>query len=288
MNFEKYEQQLNKQTSAPKNLYTGLTTFKVLGINPNLSDLSEIIGEERASKFDLTYGIREDIAGNRVRPITIWIQDTNELMNPTIFTINIGDFDAVSQRGNYQIMNDRFQHSYAESIEKLTENPNMYWFSQEGIQVAKHGIIDWYEFVNKLLRFDLSGEEKFLKFVKDTKLDFDTLYKGDFSGLHELVKYANAKEMSFIGIALVKEKEGEAFYQDFLDKSNFWFKGDNVTEAIKDKVRSEIKNAEDRGYNITSKHYTVEFEKFNPEAGAKEQKEHTENVINSLDAFIKS
>lgn len=288
-NFSKYEDQLNKTPQVSRNLYTGLTTFKVLGINPTLEDLSEIIGEERASKFDLSYSIREDIAGNKVRPITIWIQDVEEKMSPTIFTINIGDFDSVSQSGNRQILNDRFQHTYSQSIDTLVSNPNMYWFSQEGMEYAKFGIIDWYEFVNKLLRFDLGGEVKFLDFVEDVKLDFRTIYDGDFSGLHEFVTYATDKEMCFVGMALVKEKEGgEAFYQDFLDKPNFWFKGNEATDQIKEKVRSEIQKTEERGYKITTKHYSIDFKIFNPEqAGVQEKKDHEAAVVNSLEAFIR-
>lgn len=242
--------------------FTGLAPIKVLAINPTESKLQEVIGDA-ATKFDTEYSVTQDLNQNDVRPINFWVQDVEENISPTLFSINLGKDVVKSQSGNVQIVNDKLQYSYASSIEALTSNPNMSWFSQEGIREARIGEVDYYKFITQLLRVNLNADTSYVDILKVEKLDFESVYEGDFSGLRKLPEYTQSKDMSVVMPLIVKERE-KGLRQEVLVRADLMYRTDtaSVNETMKNSMMKQHNDAVERGAQLSTKYYTVDFMEF--------------------------
>lgn len=267
MNFNDYQNQLNKASKAPS-LFTGITNVKVLGINPTQEQLAEILGDaDKASKFNTDYNKGESYNGDTVRPVCIWVTDYEENVSPTLFTIELGDKEHLAQSGSKRIINNYLQTTWSNSVASVTSNEKMSWFSDTGIRVARIGEVNYYTFIATLVRYDLQGEKSFNNFLTDNKLDFDSVYEGNFEGLRGLVNFANNNDMVLAMPFIVRKKEDEngvVFRQQVLSNPEVWYRStidgdiDWVVNNFKEKCLA--KDAE--GYPITQKLYTYEFTKF--------------------------
>lgn len=270
--FNKYQDQLNK-ASKTQTLYTGVNYAKVIAINPTKAKLAEILGDEsRAEKFDTEYNIKENPLTNiKVRPVSVWVTDFEENVSPTLINFELADeVHKSNSSDNVKIINAYLQDSYALNPDTLLANANMSWFSDTGIRVARVGEVDYYKFISTLLKYDLQGDITFDTFVKDTKIDFDSVYSGEFSGLRALVDYANENEFVFAGLFCVKEREtdeGIRHYQDFLSRSELIYRTSvsKSLSSIKDNIRTKKEDKEKDGYQLTSRLFTYDFMEFDRE-----------------------
>lgn len=266
--FNQYSDSLNTKSSG-NTLYTGLSPVKVLGINPNLKQLEAIIGEN-ASKFDLTYPIKKSpLTEKNVRTLSIWVTDKEEKVSPTILSIDLGLDAQTSSTGKVKIINNKLQDTWAVNTEAVINNPKMSWFSQEGIREAKVGEVDYYKFLSQVMRFDLRGDVDFNEMCVNTGIDFDAIYNGNFSGLHELVEWLNIDEGEkmpnyFVGLWVVKKKDDGRLRQELLNNSDLWYRcaSETVLSGHRDALIKLETEKRESGYSLTNRLYTYDFQEF--------------------------
>ena len=266
MSFDKYSNQTNV-TPTERKLFTGLNAIKILGINPTEKQLKEIIGDA-AEKFNTAYDKTEDFNENTVRPVTIWVQDLGEEVSPIVFTINVNpNKGIISRNGNILHINDEIRSIYM-TEQQIKDHPKMGWYNMRGFREAKIGEESLYQFISTILRWDFKGENSFLDMVKDLKLDLETIFNGDYSGLHKLVEYTNEKKFSMIVPFVVKQKEtddGIVTRQEILVNSDYWYRTSTglVTNYMLDSFLNSHKKAIQEGRQITQKYYTASWTEFN-------------------------
>lgn len=267
--FNQYSESLNKKSTG-YTYYTGLSPVKVLAINPDTKKLEEIIGDV-ASKFDTSYALRKSNLNESitVRPVVIWVTDKDQNISPTILSIDLAQDVEVASTGSKRIINDKNQSTWSESIETVTNNEKMQWFSQEGIREARVGEVDYYKFIAQVMRFDFKGDVNFITMCKDTGIDFDSVYNGNFKGLAEMVEWLNTDEGEkmpnyFVGLWVVNKKDDGKLRQELLNKSDLWYRctHENVTTGHKEALIKYEKGLRERGKNLTSRLYTYDFQEF--------------------------
>ena len=259
---------VNQQQKSNNQVYTGLTQVKILGINPTLSQLSDILGsEEIASKFDTNYQ-PSDFNGVETTPIVLWLQDLEEKISPTPVQIGIGKDIVISKNQSEQFINDYFQNSYSQNMDTLMNNSKMSWFSKTGLRNARIGEVRYYDFLIKVLKMKVS-EGNALAALKEEKLDFDTILNGDFSGLRNLVGYLPSIEGFPITLATVKEVEDDTGKTRLRQKFAFYekciFRPDEIGTFHTNKIMELHLDGEETGYPFSKNYYTIDFQPYNKE-----------------------
>lgn len=278
-------------------VYVGVSPFKVLGINPTKEQLGKIIGEEAASKFNTTYDIRQNYNKQEVRPLTIWVTDVDENVSPTIINYDLGKELVKSKNDKYQFFSADGKDSWAMDEQGL---PN--WVTGPFTKCTV-GMKDWYSFIYKLVKWDSKVAEEngttFFEYLKDVGLDVETIYDGNYQGLHGLVDYAEAKEFSVTGMFTAKvdhTENGERVRQRLLSRSDYIFYNyGNVTskqlEAYKRKEEKQINS----GYPLTNNGYFIQnAEKFDKDNSlptlvkfnAAEHMKHVQSAGDNLDELL--
>ena len=196
MNFDKYNDYTGgSSTSGLNTTYVGAGSMKVLAINPTQEQLGEIIGEEAAGKFNTEYSIRENYNKQQVRPLTIWVTDKDENVSATIINYDLGKDYVQSKSGKSQFFSDDGQVSWANSTDTIQS-----WIEGPHTQTTT-GQSDWYSFVYKMVKWNKNDDVPFTQFMEEMNLDVDSIYDGDFSGLHSFVEYMKEKELSVIVVS---------------------------------------------------------------------------------------
>jgi hypothetical protein len=258
--FNNIKEQLN-QTPQEVKLYTGLTPMKVLAINPTEDKLREIIGEG-ATKFDTEYPLKE-YDGVNTRPINLWVQDLREKAKPMLVSFNLSEQTVEFESGYYKIINDH-NMSTISTFERIKENPKMSWYSQTGMRKEMRGETLLYTIIQRLIGFNTNGEKNFMEALAEEKLDFATVYGGNFSGLRNLVEFAKANKFALILPLVVREHEGN-YYQNVLLNQDLIFRGTEVTASTVRRFKSLYENSVARGYPLTQHFFTYEFQEFKEE-----------------------
>ena len=256
-NFDKYAKHTNSSSSTGGiTSYVGLSPIKVLSINPTREQLVEIIGDDAAGKFNVDYQLRENYNKQTVRPITVWITDSTEKVSPTIINFDLGQDFVITKKGDKNLwFSDGGQSAWKENEETL------YSWIEKPVIKSRTGEADWYDFVYKMVKWDKNDDITFFEYLKDVGLDLDTIYDGNFEGLHGFVNYALDQEFSVTGMFEVKVEETETglkLRQKFLNRSdtiyyNYAGVTANQVKAIKKREQSQI----DAGYQLTNNAYFI-------------------------------
>ena len=260
--FNKYDNYTGNgsNNNAINDVFVGVAPIKVLAINPTKEQLGEIIGEEAAGKFNVAYDIRQNYNKQEVRPLTIWVTDVDETVSPTIINYDLGKDYVKSKTEKFQYFSADGKDSWAAdegSIQDWVTGPH---------QQCTVGMKDWYSFVYKLVKWDMDVAEEndtsFFEYLQDVGLDVDTIYDGNYEGLHGLVDYAKDQQFSVTGMFTAKvdhTEDGERVRQRVLTRNDYIFYNYNgVTfkqlEAFKRREERQMKS----GYPLTSNGYFIQ------------------------------
>jgi len=268
--FELFNENANSQQNEGINFITGLIESKVIAINPTEEKLGEIIGEESAAKFNTDYGLEDnEYFNNQVRSLNFWIQPVDESVRPLLFSINIGSDIATARTGAIRVINDYNNATWSKTgVEGVTGNPKMAWFSQTGIREARVDEEFYYTFMQRWTKYDPS--ESIVDALKAVNADYDTLVKGNFSNLQQVVDYFNGKEMTFMipyGIKETTNSAGDTVNrQKVINKINTVFstpvdKEGNLNEGkvslLYNKFQEEVDDTKERGKDYSILYYTI-------------------------------
>ena len=267
--------------------YTGLGPIRVLAVNPTLSQLNELLDRESPEGLDpmssmCDYSIKDNPnSEKKERPVVFWVE-TIETGNKFPVTFNIGLDVETFSTGSIRILNGKLQDTISKSIETVTSNPKMSWFSQRSIHAANVGEYVLYNFMSKLVRFkpEVEGADWYNS-MKDNKCLITDIYEGNYEGLRSFVEYANNNGNIINVLHIVKEVEKEdgsvKLRQEILRNPNFMFKTENgeVTDWIINRCVALRNEATVQGRDITTRYYTWTFQEFN-----KDNVENPDNVPN--------
>lgn len=173
-------------------LYTGPCAFKVVGVNPNQEELSEILGIDVEKLKERDYSNRLDIYLRN---------DEHDITTKT--SIFLDADSVVSRTGKPQYMNKYCQDAYIENIEDVSE---LDWFSRDGARNARGGEASLYKFFVNWINADTS---------KGTfELPFEEFLAGDLSSFVEAIE--RFKDNEIIGMLGVSNKKYQEVYsRDF-------------------------------------------------------------------------
>ena len=204
------EAQINQIT-----LYTGLANVKVAHINPTKDELSKFLGveiKEEPKYKDLDLQKDGNLLNKIVFHVLVDKQDAKhrngEIKPITIKTrieVLVKNEKRVASTGKTQFVNAKGQFTWADSLEALTSNENMKWFTEaNGIREAKIGeeqlysiLMNWFNH-NPKDNFELA--------------DIGKICSGDVSELKGYLK-GGADKNSFTVYLDVTSKEDKDYQQ---------------------------------------------------------------------------
>ena len=248
--FSDYKQAFKEQEeriesgSTNKPVMVGMAAVKTLAINPTEADLKEIIGDV-ASRFDTKYATSPDQYndGKPSRTINFWFTDKEEQVSPLIVGIKLVNTPRVSQKGKpqYWIMRSGTagdsewnmlstlwsdEVKVGDVVNKTSASGNEY--TETVLKEAKVGEEDYYLLLKNMLKWP--DDTTFFEALEKEGLDFDTVFGGDFEGLHKLVTYLTPevedeenKVKTFIGLFTARVKNDGRIVQSFAMKNSTWF-----------------------------------------------------------------
>lgn len=276
-NFDKYANHKKTNNSgASREVYVGVAPMKILAINPDTEQLRLIIGDS-ADKFNTQYALRANYNQQQVRPVSIWVQDVDENTSPTIINYDLGLDLVESKTGKGLFFSDDGKTSYANDESMMPS-----WTSGPYIQ-TRIGEAGFYDLIYKLYKWDQNEEVTFQQFLLDTGLDLDTIYSGNFKGLHSFVEYCTNNDCSVIAPFTVKvdhTDKGEVYRQRVLNRSEYIFSNyKGVTESQLKSLTAKEASQQTAGYQFTNDGYFI------GELTIFDNKEHMKHVPNMADAI---
>ena len=262
-----YSNSNTTSTSAPK-LFTGLTSFSVLGVNPTKEDIEGYLGREY--KLNVNYDVVE--LGNReVRPIEIWLQDYGKNMTATPIRFYISNADDVAQTGAIKFVNQKGAFTYAKSEEALTSNERMAWFTSSTFRVAKVGENELFTFLQRLMRYDSRpADADFLGDNEKNGVTIEKLFNNDLTGLRKVLSWCTENNNHVVAIAAVRstskivDGDTKVYYnQTLCNNPNFFFQ--TSTGDVSSRAVTVVNEALEKGDRISKFMFTVEFQPFDKE-----------------------
>lgn len=246
-------------------LKTGLAEFQLLGFNPSKSQIEEWQGRELP--FDVSYDIREDLSGNQVRPLSIYLKGPDNIIEKV--TINIGLHTNVAREsGNTQFVNYLGQFRYANSLEELEQKYPTFGKARP----AREGEHELFTFIQRLVRYKATAEgANFLQDNENAGITNEAIYNGDYTGLNKLAEYANEKNLHVIMLLGVKETKNDdgtfKHRQSIVFKPELIFTsyGKGVTDWHKNRLIEENTQKQNAGYTLTNLLFTVNYQDFKKE-----------------------
>lgn len=231
----------NKSTEevlASKKLYTGLSSMKVVALNPTMKELEDIgITPNKEPEY-----LGKDQDGKTMNRLEFHVEvpalSTKENKFITRFSFFIVDAERVNLNGDKnQRVNSRGQFTW----QKDDELPQ--WFNQEGLRNSYIGEEDLTMFIKNWLNV---GSDDECQLENPSKLA-----KGDLKELTPFIK--KFKENTFLGLLGVKEVKNN-YYQDVYTKC-FGRDYKNRTSAY-----TQFKKALDNQYSQFKADYQNSFE----------------------------
>jgi hypothetical protein len=282
--FNNFQEQFKEQEAkiqdgkGSNKLYFGLGAAKILAINPTEEKLAEIIGPEAAKRFDTQYAKRSAsyVEGAMERPVTIWLTDREEKCRPVVTTINLIDKEVISQKGTPQYKTIMVGQDWsiasctylkdveANTVQKGLTSKNETTYDRQILGPARMGEAKYLAFLNAIL--DFPDQTKFYEALSENGLDFDTVYSGDFSGLHSFVDWINRHDpenniypKNPIVLFTVKVKKDGSLQQDvFLSDRTMFTNRYGVTKGQIENIRKQHEDSVDRiARGFTTKHYYI-------------------------------
>ena len=166
----------NQEVVGGINLYSGLSNFNVIAVNPTMDELHEL---GIMVKTDPNYFV--ELQGVEYFKLTFWVK--NEDLT-TRFDILMNSSERTSQTGKYQWLNNTGQSTWSEG------SPEYEWWKKEGERKA------------------YSGEETLINFTKSwaNVANGDDVYyetiekivKGDVTEIKALVKLLSANQVRLL------------------------------------------------------------------------------------------
>lgn len=255
----------NSKSEYKSRLYTGMTVFKVLSVNPSKDEIETMLSREY--KLNVNYD-RFELNGRMFRPIDIWVQDVNGLMDPIPIRYLLSLDNDVASTGSIRFVNSKGMFTYAKSEDELRGNPKMEWFSKHPFRPAKIGERELFVFMQKLMRYNNRDEEaNFMDDAKDNNITIEKLYDNDLIGLRIFLDWCNKNDNHIVLIAAVRstaklvDGEPKTYYnQTLVNNPDFFFM--TSTKEVSNKSFDTLRKEIDKGTRITKYMYTVEFQDF--------------------------
>jgi hypothetical protein len=197
----------------------------------------------------------------------------------TTFGLNVSPQIGRTKEGKAAYISSKGHMTFpVNSIDDITNHTNdkvrqMYPTTTDGIvwRELKHGEKALYEFIQTLIRFQKDDKKAaWLNDMQTNKLDIETIYNGDFSGLKGLVNYTGSKGNRIVMMYEVTEKITESgdkkYYQAICRASDTIHRIANGKDLSEDYIASKIEAAHTRqvnsGYKLTNKLFTSRFQEF--------------------------
>lgn len=171
-------------------LYSGLSNFNVIAVNPTMAELHEL---GIMVKQDPNYFV--EFSGEEYFKLTFWVK--NEDLT-TRFDILMNSKQRVSQSGKHQYMNNVGQATWSEGA------PEYDWYKMEGNHIAVTGEETLINFTKAWANV-ANGDEVYFETI-------DKIVRGDVTELKALVKLLSANTIRL----LVGVKDGK--YQSIYTK----------------------------------------------------------------------
>lgn len=243
-------------------LKTGLSAFTFLGVNPTAQQIETWTGRDNVNEPN--YDVTKDFSEREVRPINFWLKNADGVT--VNFRINVGSAEAIAKSGNYQVCTTTGQVLWAKAHGAV--KPEL-----EDHKPLKVGEADLIMFIAKLINFDTKSGDNLYSQMAANKVDVDSLFKGDYSGMTKLAAAYSQNHVSMV--LVVREKEaldasGSAItkhYQGVSSAPETWFSGE-VTDWAKNKLLSryekslEVGPGQTKAYPLIADLFTIEYMPF--------------------------
>jgi len=191
-----------------KKLYTGAENFKVVGVNPSKDELEEIYGRE--INFDPEYvgttTVSDGDGEREVPQIRLDFYLSNEEGDlKTKIQFYVGNTHHKSQTGKFKVINSFGKDTWLteESIKSGNMPPNMQWYNNDGVKVAKRGEVELISFLVNLLNlpWDTSKvSDPSECYAKISKEEWKTIFAGDVTLLRNVIGSTNNKVGVLLGV----------------------------------------------------------------------------------------
>lgn len=255
----------NSESNNRTKLYTGMTAFNFLALNPTKVEIENFIGKEY--KLNVNYDAFE-LNGRMFRPIEVWLQDTKGYMEPVSMRFLIGRDDDITQTGTIRFVNDKGVFTMSKSEDALRNNPKQEWYTKHPFRVAKVGENELYTFMQKLMRYNNYDEKaNFMKDAEVLGINAENIYNNQLDGLKQFFNWCNENKNSIVLIAAVRstskmvDNEPRVYYnQTLVTNPQFFYttsSGEVSAKSIEN-LRSEI----GKGSRVSKYLFTVEFQPF--------------------------
>lgn len=255
----------NTSGSGRTKLYTGMTAYKFLALNPTKSEIETLIGKEY--KLNVNYETVE-FSGRVFRPIEIWLQDVNNYMEPVTMRFLIGRDDDITQTGTIRFVNDKGVFTMSKSEQALRDNPRQAWYTDHPFRIAKVGENELYTFMQKLMRYNnFDKEAAFMRDAVNLGITPENLFDNKLEGLLKFFNWCNENNNSIVLVAAVRStskivegKENVYFNQTLVTNPNYFYT--TSTGEVSNKSIEHIRGEIAKGNRITKYLFTVEFQPF--------------------------
>jgi hypothetical protein len=255
----------SNSTETRTKLYTGMTVFNFLAINPSKEEIEKIIGKEY--KLNVSYDVF-DLNGRQLRPIEIWLQDKEGYMEPVSIRFLIGRDDDITQNGSIRFVNDKGVFTFAKSEDALRNNEKQNWYTKFPFRIAKVGEHELFTFLQKLMRYNNFAEEaNFMNDAASNGVTIENIFNNDLKGLRTVLDWCKENNNQIVMIAAVRstskivDGEPKVYYNQTLVTNPQYFYTTSTGE-VSAKSITNVKDEIAKGQRVSKYMYTVNFQPF--------------------------
>jgi len=245
-------------------LFTGLTAFKVLAVNPSKEQIETFLNREY--KLNVDYSI-VNLNGRNFRPIEIWLQDVGSEIAPTPMRFLVSNEDDISPSGTIRFVNEKGVFTLSKTAD-LKSNEKLGWFTKHDYRIAKIGENELFTFMQKLMRYNSYNDDaRFLSDTVTNNITIEALYNNDLTGLRKFFEWCSGNDNSIVLIAAVRSTskmvndETKVYYnQTIVNNPNAFFMTSN--KEVSAKSVQAVNEMLSKGDKISKYLFTVLFQPF--------------------------
>lgn len=292
-NFKPFSAQRTNTTST-LNIYTGLQSFKAVGVNLSKDKIEALIGREWKLPTDY---IKSERMGRMIKPVEIWMENEEfGIKERLAFEISM-DTDK-SATGKQRFINNVGEFAWAVDIDTLKENPKMKWFYEDldgnprFIREAYVGEYSLFKFVQTLMRYNSRDRgANFLAEADSNGISIKELYDGNLDGLRSFIDWANENNNHIVLLCSVRRKDAEKIYYNQVIELNADLFFQTTNGKVNPASISKLINMTEKGERTTQKMYSTNFKRFVPIGQPDSNEEECFNAIpaqtvnKTVDAF---
>lgn len=217
-------------------LYTGITNMNVIAINPTLDELHELgltyiqNEPEYITDSQPKEGEEEGFKPWKKCRLDFYLQNTYIITKVTFFLEN--KIFMNKDKSKSQFINKFAQTAWAEDLESacnLESKKGGKWFKEDGAKEAKIGEGQLHEFIMAWMNVKPGDDCQLAK--------FDSLFKGDYKELRDLLKYKNEVRV----MLTVKDNKYQGVLNSIFDRA---------TSSTVTRFETFIKKQKEAGYPI--------------------------------------